>query len=183
MLALLHLGGLLWEHCIQLLWPRHLRVAQLAELSACSTYGSWQRCARSIDKMQSTAAAFFMADAHPHYNHHEVRGAVRRLSAARVAAASGDEGAVLELVRLLGTVVRHNFAGVDNEELYAQSHLGTKPLIESFVDEVCLSVATIGEAAARTPSVRPVVAAFSERCSLSFGRTALCLSGGGMLAN
>lgn len=182
-LALLHLGGLLWEHCIQLLWPRRLRVAQLAELGACTTYRSWQRCAQSIDDVQSTAAAFLQTAAHPQYNNHEVRGAVQRLRAARKAAECGDECAARELVRLLGIVVRHNFAGVDNEELYAQTHLGTKPLIETFVDEVCLSVEAVGEAAARTPSLHPALAAFTERCSLSFGRTALCLSGGGMLAN
>eukprot|EP00966_Prymnesium_polylepis_P062763 1456753-Prymnesium_polylepis.2 len=59
----------------------------------------------------------------------------------------------------------------------------TEPLVEAFVRAVCESIDALGAAARRDPALLPMARAFSERAGRSFGRTALCLSGGGGLCN
>lgn len=77
---------------------------------------------------------------------------------------------------ILEVCLRANFAGIESTRLYSQTHLGTKALIESYVDEVERSIRYLRNTPIITPQVKT---AFFRRAVKNFGTTALCLSGGG----
>jgi predicted acylesterase/phospholipase RssA len=84
--------------------------------------------------------------------------------------------------RLLGTLreclSEPNFGGVLNKGLYSQSYIGTKYLVEEYVDTVCMALYSIKQ------YYQGKSEHFEDLISLAtYGRTALCLSGGGAIAS
>ena len=83
----------------------------------------------------------------------------------------------------LQSVLYRNFCNIQSEALYAHSEVGTKYLIEEFyarVVEQLSYIATLpveGSGLSARAKLR-----FLQRARKSYGRTALCLSGGGSLA-
>ncbi|KAJ3029600.1 hypothetical protein HK097_005744, partial [Rhizophlyctis rosea] len=83
---------------------------------------------------------------------------------------------------LLHGGIKSNLGGIEKEDLYSHSYMGTVKPVEEYYDEVvkCLEVVrwagteggVLGEAERRE---------FWERARRMFGRTALCLSGGATL--
>lgn len=70
-----------------------------------------------------------------------------------------------------------NLAGIANPELYRQSYVGTKLIIEEYVNEVVKQLQVIADS--KDPSVLPMEkAAFFSELQQAFGRTVLILHGG-----
>lgn len=94
----------------------------------------------------------------------------------RAARARGDVGLIMFSLR--GVVVRR-FAGIDDGRLWRVARCGTKHFVESFQAEVCACLDVIAASPELPPAARSL---YFEALRRSFGRTALCLSGGGALA-
>ena len=83
----------------------------------------------------------------------------------------------------LQSVLYRHFCSIDSEQLYLQSEVGTKHLVEEFyarVVEQLSYIATLPDDSSGL-SARAKLR-FFQRARKSYGRTALCLSGGGALA-
>ena len=83
----------------------------------------------------------------------------------------------------LQSVLYRHFCSINSEQLYTQSEVGTKYLIEEFyarVVEQLSYIATLpGDSSGLSARAK---LRFFQRARKSYGRTALCLSGGGALA-
>ncbi|ORX96473.1 patatin-domain-containing protein [Basidiobolus meristosporus CBS 931.73] len=86
---------------------------------------------------------------------------------------NGDEQRLREL--LLQGAVKSNIGGCENVRLYSNTYYGTKTLVEDFLHEVAESLAYIGNCERLSLNER---LRFFKAASRSYGRTALCLSGG-----
>ncbi|KAL1511430.1 hypothetical protein AB1Y20_006229 [Prymnesium parvum] len=177
-MVLLHCAMLAWEGAMRRAHPVHRKCSRLDK---CAEEEAWLHEARELDARLPKASAFLQDEAHPQYNHAQVRATLLALRLEREALERG--GTTAPLLRLLGSCVRTNFCGIDNEELYAQTHAGTNPLIEAYVHEVVLCLDAAGAAARRDAAAAAAVRSFLRRSARSFGRTGLILSGGGMLCN
>lgn len=84
------------------------------------------------------------------------------------------------MMHLVRTALSRDLGGTDNVDLYRHSHIGTKKLIERYVDSAMQTIDTIVNQSAVDPSmqVKDLLEGmlFSRQ---SFGRSALLLSGGG----
>lgn len=76
---------------------------------------------------------------------------------------------------LLHSACKANIGGVENEQLYCRSYYGTKILIDEFVNEVIQSLDFIAESKILTVDEK---LGFLKNASRTYGKTALCLSGG-----
>ncbi|MBW0491658.1 hypothetical protein O181_031373 [Austropuccinia psidii MF-1] len=76
---------------------------------------------------------------------------------------------------VLEVCLRANFAGVESLRLYSQTFLGTKTLIEDYIDEVEKSITYLSQSNQMTPEDKTI---FFRRAAIHFGTSALCLSGG-----
>lgn len=80
-----------------------------------------------------------------------------------------------KLMDVLYVCLKQNFAGIENAKLYSNTYLGTKALIEEYVEEVTRSIEAL--ASNKHISTEEKRLAF-KLYSKNYGRTAFCLSGG-----
>ncbi|RCH81365.1 hypothetical protein CU098_000335 [Rhizopus stolonifer] len=76
---------------------------------------------------------------------------------------------------VLYVCLKQNFAGIENGRMYSNTYLGTKSLLEEYVEEVTKSIDTL--ARSKHISIEEKRLAF-KLYSKNYGRTAFCLSGG-----
>lgn len=92
----------------------------------------------------------------------------------------GDHKEYGQLIRALREGLHHDLGNIGNQLLYNQSHIGTKHLIEEYVNQVCKSLNFICEQdIPELPLAKKL--RFFKDIQLSFGRPALLLSGGASL--
>ncbi|KAI3652236.1 hypothetical protein MP228_003539 [Amoeboaphelidium protococcarum] len=92
-----------------------------------------------------------------------------------------DDGgqAIRQLQRvLLDGGVKSNLGGIENSALYSRSYMGTKYCIDEHVEEVVQSLNTVKDSSQLSIEQKQ---RFFKKCDKSYGRTALCLSGGACL--
>ncbi|KAI9094441.1 acyl transferase/acyl hydrolase/lysophospholipase [Phlyctochytrium arcticum] len=86
-------------------------------------------------------------------------------------------------IRTLQKILQHgackaNFGNLETESLYSYTYLGSKHLVEEYVNELCLSLETVADSnVLSTDGKRELF----KKAGKDFGRTALCLSGGATL--
>ncbi|KAK9766705.1 hypothetical protein K7432_004040 [Basidiobolus ranarum] len=85
----------------------------------------------------------------------------------------GDEQKLREL--LLQGAVKSNIGGCENVRLYSNTYYGTKTAVEDFLDQVAESLVFIADCEEIPLDEKRQ---FFRTASKSYGRTALCLSGG-----
>ena len=153
------------------------------KLQKSTNYSEWQEAAQHLDEFLGNDEWKESAQ-YSYYNHQTVRNVTTHLSELhqKAAAESGTtrnstDGlpAVDELKLLLESCVKNNFVGVENPRLYSESYLGTKELIQSFIDQVSQSLQFILDCDSITDKSK---VSFFRQLELNYGRTALCLSGG-----
>ncbi|KAG6039414.1 hypothetical protein E4U41_002655 [Claviceps citrina] len=150
------------------------REVLLNELQCAGTYQQWTAAASELDKL----------DGNDRWKHDTADGDYdflliqERLRALDEARASGDVRGTMHLVR---TELSRHLGGMDNVDLYRHSYVGTKKLIERYVDSAIQSIdALVSQSAVKHHSVQVkdlLEAMLYSR--QSFGRSALLLSGGG----
>lgn len=126
------------------------------------SYEQWQAAARELDALEGNYA-WKQAAASDDYNPRLLEERLRALDDARL---RRDLGAMMHLVR---TSLSRDLAGMGSVDLYRQSYVGTKRLIERYVDSAMDTI---------DADPRDLLEAmlFSRQ---SFRRSALLLSGGG----
>lgn len=80
------------------------------------------------------------------------------------------------LIGVLDLCLRDNFAGTENFRLYSETWYGTKVLIETYLDEVEASLNFVEKTDLISLEEKK---SFYRSVSKNFGKSALCLSGGG----
>ncbi|OZJ03600.1 hypothetical protein BZG36_03693 [Bifiguratus adelaidae] len=84
----------------------------------------------------------------------------------------------LMLEEVLKASLKSNFAGIENSRLYSHSYFGTKKLIETYVEVATESIRAVLETEYLPLQEKH---AFFKNVYKNYGRSALCLSGGGSL--
>ncbi|MBT8140538.1 MAG: DUF3336 domain-containing protein [Gammaproteobacteria bacterium] len=148
---------------------------QQAVLDKAETYEQWRAAAKDYDDM-SGATLWRRRDHTRLYDYIQIRKRLENLRNLRTK--KDDHG----LLFALNEGVHGNMGGMGNTDLYTQSLLGTKHLIEDYCTE-------IADAVRHLAALDQDVISFEEkydffhRASLCFGRSALMLSGGGSLGH
>ncbi len=110
------------------------------------------------------------------YDHAEIRLRLEKLKTLRQN--RDDQG----LLFTLNEGIHGNMGGMGQSKLYAQSKIGTKHLIEEYVNQVSDSLLYLADSTVTSIALEDKID-FFKRASLCFGRSALMLSGGGQLGN
>lgn len=84
-----------------------------------------------------------------------------------------------ELLSVLQSCLKKNFAGIENRQLYSHRYYGTKTLVSKYVDEVVKSIDYISDSTDVTLTEKRK---FFKLVLKNYGKTALCLSGGACFA-
>ncbi|KAJ4286064.1 Lipase 5 [Kalmusia sp. IMI 367209] len=140
------------------------------------SYHDWKAAATELDTLEGNDTWKFH-DESSEYDAELVKARLEQLDEARL---NCDVKRMLFLVR---TTLTRGLGGMGHLRLYKHSHVGTKRLIEKYIDSAVQTLATLPEVAAKQGENCPVkphkVAEELLRTRQSFGRTALLLSGGG----
>ena len=147
------------------------------ELNGANSYSEWRATAETLDKLEGNDKwrALYESTA---YDFEVVRSQLSTLRTLRTKAGKED---LEELLYTLRGMLSRSFAGLNSKELFGSSHVGTKHLVEEFQEELCKTLKWLSD---KVPANRLDVSAkaeFFHHARHSFGRTALCLSGGGSL--
>jgi len=137
------------------------------------SFDEWQSWAKANDANAGNGD-WREQDKSRHYDYRAVRRRYRRLKDLR------EEGNHRGLLFALHEGVHGNMGNMGNSSLYLRSKLGTKHLIENYIDEICASLEYINGAPDDVISVDEK-RAFFERVDHCFGCSALMLSGGAVL--
>ena len=170
-LLLEFLGYMFVRTCVRTIeWSSGVRHrAAKARLSAATDFVSWCQAARELDRLERRVE-WRKQPASPYYDHEMVRQ--HRDDLLRYRSAE-DWDSLLELLkRVLQT---YNVGGINNAQLYSQTHFGTKELVDDFLTTVLECLIIVRDTDALPLQTRRE---FFRRARKWYGRTALLLSGG-----
>ncbi|KAG0379888.1 hypothetical protein BGX24_011211 [Mortierella sp. AD032] len=139
-------------------------------LSAATNYEQWSEAAIILDRLQGKDK-WKNDPRSPHYDYEMLQ---ERLSQLKTARGSGDLG---EMIYLLRTSLSRNLGNVGRPQLYANTIIGTKRLIEDYNVEVMRQLNIICDTESDDLSIAAKLEFFTHTRQ-AFGRTALLLSGG-----
>lgn len=143
------------------------------ELASATSYEQWLSLSQAHDKL-SGGEAWRALDDSPLYDHSSIR--IRRNKLKSFREDNDDAG----LLFALNEGIHGNMAGMGKSQLYRAAKCGTKLLIEDYVHEIC---AALDHLASPDPGSDEWLERmdFFQRASHCYGRSALMLSGGGVL--
>ena len=151
---------------------RKLKTLQ-KRMDKASNYPQWCEAAQEHDEV-SGQKRWRNVDQTSQYDYVEVRIRLDRLRSLR---ANHDYHGLLFA---LNEGIHGNMAGMGRSSLYQRANFGTKRLIEQYVDEIEDSMRFLAELDSDEISTQQKLD-FFYRANICFGRTALMLSGGGVL--
>lgn len=150
------------------------KLAQLeSQMEHADTFEEWLELGQQHDEL-SGADVWRRNDASPLYDHYSINTRLQKLR--RLRRKKDDKG----LLYALNEGIHGNMAGMGKPALYRDAKLGTKHLIEDYVNEIRDSLDYLSP-----PRFKGIPYAerveFFQRASHCYGRSALMLSGGGTL--
>ncbi|KAF2402875.1 patatin-domain-containing protein [Trichodelitschia bisporula] len=152
------------------------RQALNLRMSEAVTYSAWRAAATELDKLEGRDE-WKAEDEDPIYDAEHVAARLAELEEARF---SCDLRRILSLVR---TSLTRDLGGMGDLRLYKYAHIGTKRLIERYIEAACAAIQTLVEL---TESLQEGGGITSHEVleqllntRQAFGRSALLLSGGG----
>lgn len=157
------------------------------ELQSANTYAEWVESGNQLDTFLGNDSWKTQSE-YAYYDYKTVRKVNHQLADLKekveAEACSGNNGvgglrAIEELKSLLENCIKNNFVGVENTRLYSETYVGTKTLVQDFIDQVQQSLRTILNSTQITEDDKT---AFFKHLETNYGRTALCLSGGATFA-
>ena len=157
-----------YEHLFS--WRRK-REALRRQLQRADSYDEWQKSAQNLDDYLGNEE-WKRSAAYSYYNHQTVRKVNDQLA---TLLESQDPEAIDNLKVLLESCIKNNFVGVENPRLYSETYLGTKDLVQTFVERIEQGLKTVLDSKRLSDSDKST---FFKHLELNYGRTALCLSGG-----
>ncbi len=153
---------------------RNLKLSQLQTARAhASSYAEWREISLELDALTGLDL-WKIETASDNYHHELLR---ERLLTLRQWQTSHNHKL---LIRSLREGLHHDLGNMGNPLLYGRAHVGTKRLIEDYVDQVCASLEYLCDATIEHLSNDEKLALF-EDILRSFGQPALQLSGGATL--
>lgn len=152
---------------------KKLIASRLKDLAQAADYRSWREVALELDRLEG-AEAWKQDQTSDQYDYLLIRERVQLMRELR------RIGNVRELTFHLAEGLHGNLANISNPLLHGSTRVGTKRLIEEYVDEVarCLDYICVGEFRDFSHDEKVL---FFKRTGASFGRSALLLSGGATL--
>ncbi|KAI9003748.1 hypothetical protein BC832DRAFT_518402, partial [Gaertneriomyces semiglobifer] len=143
-------------------------------MQVATNYDQWAAAGGMLDKL--TGKDRWRDD--PVSKEYDYQLIQERLQQLRKARQSGDMRAMMFILR---SSLSRNIGDIGNPRLYGYTYVGTKHLIEDYIDELIRQLHIICELESSTVSPDEKYDFFINT-QKAFGRTALCLSGGGSLA-
>lgn len=149
-----------------------VRAAEYAMLHA-ADYGTWKEAALELDRLEGLDE--WKADeASDDYDWRLIRSRLRQIRQYRA------ENQIEKLVRHLRQGLHWNLGNIGNPALYSKTRVGTKKLIHDYVSEVCNALDQLADNEYPEFTL-PQKLRFFHEVALSYGRSALMLSGGATL--
>lgn len=147
--------------------------SRLKDLDAAKDYRVWREVALELDQLEG-AEAWKLDETSDDYDYLLIR---ERLELMRELRRKGD---IRELTFHLAEGLHGNLGNTSSPLLYGYARVGTKRLIEEYVDEAarCLDYICVGDFPDFSDDEKVL---FFKRTGASFGRSALLLSGGATL--
>eukprot|EP01083_Nonionella_stella_P130551 396197_1 len=146
---------------------------QRARMTRAETYTEWAKSAAELDRLEGKHVWKNSAVSRD-YDYRRILEDTQHLRKLR------DSGKVRGLMHYLRSRLLRNLGGIGNSSLYQQLRVGTKTVIERYLEEVCDCLELILRLDAPGISSSDKLAFFTETRH-SFGRSALMFSGGGTL--
>lgn len=84
-----------------------------------------------------------------------------------------------DLIVILEGCIKKNFAGIENRQLYSHRYIGTKNLVEKYIEEVVICINKVIDSNSISFQEKRK---FFRNILKNYGKTALCLSGGACFA-
>ncbi len=140
------------------------------DIERATCYEEYEAACLAHDEL-SGAAEWKAKDASDDYDHMLIRKRVQRLQIAR------GKGDLHALMSILHEGLHGNLGNIANPVLLSQCKIGTKHLIEQFIDEVILALEQIYSADENEVDFYEKLSFFEETAH-AFGRSCLMLSGG-----
>lgn len=144
-----------------------------AEMDKSQSYEEWSESAIAHDEM-SGQKRWRQVDQTSQYDYAQIRLRLDRLRSLR--SRHDHQG----LMFALNEGIHGNMAGMGRSTLYRRALFGTKHLIEQYIDEIDDSLRFLAELDTKEISLDQKTE-FFYRANICFGRSALMLSGGGVL--
>ena len=143
------------------------------ELDQAATYAEWQEIATELDRLEG-GEAWKQDEMSDDYDYLLIK---ERLNTLRELRKSGE---VRQLVFQLAEGLHGNLGNVADPVLYSYARVGTKRLVEEYIEESarCLDYVCVGDFPDFSNDEKIL---FFKRTGTSFGRSALLLSGGATL--
>lgn len=147
------------------------KLAQLEDaMEHASSFAEYTEACEAHDEL-SGANDWKAQDVSEDYDYRLIRKRVQRIKLAR------SRGDALGLMSILHEGIHGNLGNIANPAMKKHSKLGTKHLIEEFIEQVCLSLDFIFEAQETEIDFYEKLSFFDETAH-AFGRSCLMLSGG-----
>ena len=143
------------------------------QMAKCETYDSWRELALKHDEV-SGAQRWREVDQTRQYDYGQIRLRLDRLRSLR--ARQDYQGLLFNL----NEGIHGNMGGMGRSTLYQRAKFGTKHLIEQYIEEIDDSLRFIADLDNSKIDVQEKMD-FFYRANICFGRSALMLSGGGVL--
>lgn len=142
----------------------------ITELDQCETYADWYEKAAIVDEI--TGADLWRRNFFS--QRYDVTSVLEEYAVLDQALDEADAQTIVHRFSTTGPSMLRNFAGIVDKRLFTKSLIGTKLLIEQYLDKVleCLQFLCDQPSVART--------SFFQRCKLSLGTTAFILQGGSL---
>ncbi|MFN2287335.1 MAG: DUF3336 domain-containing protein [Chromatocurvus sp.] len=150
------------------------KLAQIErQMAKCETYDSWRELALQHDE-RSGAKRWREMDQTRQYDYGQIRLRLDRLRSLR--ARQDYQGLLFNL----NEGIHGNMGGMGRSTLYQRAKFGTKQLIEQYIEEIDDSLRFIADLDNSKIDLQDKMD-FFYRANICFGRSALMLSGGGVL--
>ena len=143
------------------------------QMDQCTNYEEWRQLAQDHDEV-SGQKRWREVDQSSQYDYSQIRLRLDRLRSLR--SRHDYQG----LLFTLNEGIHGNMGGMGRSSLYRRAKFGTKRLIEQYIDEIDDSLRLLAELPAEDISAQDKMD-FFYRANICFGRSALMLSGGGVL--
>ena len=143
------------------------------ELDHAESYAEWKEVALALD--QETGAQEWKYDNSSPYFDAEIIS--RRLNMLR---RYKLQNRVEDLIYILREGLTHDVANIGHPMLYAHTFVGTKKIIEDYIEEVSESLVFIASQKCESLSLKEKLE-FFENCQLAYGQPAMMFSGGASL--
>ncbi|KAI8053219.1 acyl transferase/acyl hydrolase/lysophospholipase [Syncephalis plumigaleata] len=145
------------------------------QLTSANDYNAWKKSAIAFDRYLGLDA--WKRD--PLDSSYDGRLIHRQVHLLRDLCRQGEPSVPRLADALLSGAMKSNLGGSENQRLYSRTYYGTKDILEDYVQQVTNSLEHVYQSNGLTMEEK---IRFFKRASRSYGRTALCLSGGASFA-